>query len=155
MKADDPATRSILRRCMVARLATLSRNGRPGITPLYFVCQKGHIWLGTPDWTLAARNVQANPRVSVLFEVERNPGERRVVRISGQARVRTDQWALLSYNLRVAWKYVLRPDAIRDTLAHRRLLPIRRRYRAQSREKGRSCVIEVIPEQAEVLTDDQ
>ena len=58
---------------MVARIATLSLSGRPSVNPLYFVRRSGHIWLGTVDWTLAARNVMADPRVSVLFEVERNP----------------------------------------------------------------------------------
>jgi Pyridoxamine 5'-phosphate oxidase len=50
-----------MRRSMVARIATLSRNGRPSINPLYFVYLNGHIWLGTVDWTLAARNVNADP----------------------------------------------------------------------------------------------
>ena len=47
MKADDPAVLDIMRRSMVARIATLSRNGRPSINPLYFVYLNGHIWLGT------------------------------------------------------------------------------------------------------------
>ena len=70
MKADDPAVLDVMRRSMVARIATLSLNGRPSINPLYFVYLNGHIWLGTVEWTLAARNVKAEPRVSVLFEVE-------------------------------------------------------------------------------------
>lgn len=155
MRVDDPAVRDILRRSMVARIATLSHNGRPSVNPLYFVCLSGHIWLGTSDWTLAARNVKADLRVSVLFEVERNPRDRRVVRISGRASVRTDPQAQRAYGLRVAWKYLLSLGAIRDTLARQRLLPIRRRYRAQSAEKGQSCVIDVTPELIEVLAYDQ
>lgn len=31
MNSDDPAVLDILRRCMVARIATLSRSGRPSI----------------------------------------------------------------------------------------------------------------------------
>jgi nitroimidazol reductase NimA-like FMN-containing flavoprotein (pyridoxamine 5'-phosphate oxidase superfamily) len=46
MNSDDPAMRAILRRCRVARIATLSRTARPSITPLYFVYQSGRIWLG-------------------------------------------------------------------------------------------------------------
>lgn len=106
MNSDDPAVQDILRRCMVARIATLSRSGRASITPLYFVAPGGRIWLGTSDWTRAARNVQADPRVSVLFEVERDPGPRKVVRISGRASVRTDLKGQRSYNRRVARKYV-------------------------------------------------
>lgn len=67
MKVDDPAVLDVIRRSMVARVATLSSNGRPSINPLYFIYLNRHIWLGTSDWTLAARNVKADPRVSVLF----------------------------------------------------------------------------------------
>lgn len=155
MKADDPAVLDVMRRSMVARIATLSRNGRPSINPLYFVYLKGHIWLGTVDWTLAARNVKADPRVSVLFEVEQDPSDHRVLRIRGRASVRTDQKAQRSYGLRVARKYLLTPGGIRNALAHIRQLPLMRNYRAQGAEKGQSCIIEVTPEQAEFLNDDQ
>ena len=155
MNVDDPAVLTVLRRSMVARIATLSRNGRPSINPLYFVYLNGHIWLGTVDWTLAARNVKADPRVSVLFEVEQDPSDQRVLRIRGRASVRTDQKAQRSYNLRAARKYLLTPGGIRNALTHIRQLPLRRTYHAQSAEKGQPCVIEVTPEQAEFLNDDQ
>ena len=155
MKADDPAVLDVMRRSMVARIATLSRNGRPSINPLYFVYLNGHIWLGTVDWTLAARNVKADPRVSVLFEVEQDPSAHRVLRITGRASVRTDQKAQRSYDLRVARKYLLTPSGIRHYLAHMRQLRPMHTYHAQSAEKGQACIIEVTPEQAEFLNDDQ
>ncbi|HEV2456784.1 MAG TPA: pyridoxamine 5'-phosphate oxidase family protein [Ktedonobacterales bacterium] len=155
MKTDDPTVIDVLRRSMVARIATLSHNGRPSITPLYFVHLTGRIWLGTPAWTLAARHVTADPRVSLLFHVERDASDQRVVRISGRARVRTDRQARRSYALRAARKYVLTLGDVRDTLVHLRLLPIRRHYRAQSAAKGQSSVIEVIPERVEILIDEK
>src|SRR5215470_3746836 len=156
MNIDDPAALDILRRCMVARIATLSRNGRPSINPLYFVCVPGRIWLGgTSDWTLAVRNVKADPRVSVLFEVEQDPRARRVLRISGRASVRTDPKVLHALILRVVRKYYLTPGGIRNTLAHFRQLPSMRKYYAQSAQKGQPCVIEVTPEQAEFLNDEK
>lgn len=153
MKADNPEVSDVLRRSMVARIATLSRGGRPSINPLYFVSQHGHIWLGTVDWTLAARNIRADSRVTVLFAVERDSRDQRVLRISGRASVRTDQQTQRSYRLRAARKYILTPGGIRDTLAHWRQLALRWRYSAQSVEKGQSCVIEVIPEHVEFLKD--
>ena len=155
MKADDPAVLDIMRRSMVARIATLSHNGRPSINPLYFVYLNGQIWLGTVDWTLAARNVKADPQVSALFEVEQDPSDQRVLRIKGRASVRTDQKAQRSYNLRVARKYLLTPGGIRNALAHMRQLPLKRIYHAQAAEKGQPCVIEVTPEQAEFLNDEK
>ncbi|MDD5370165.1 MAG: pyridoxamine 5'-phosphate oxidase family protein [Anaerolineaceae bacterium] len=153
MTADDAVVLDILRRCMVARIATLSRSGRPSVNPLYFIYLHGKIWLGTPEWTLAARNVKANPRVSVLFNVEQDPGDRRVLRISGQARVRTDIEAQRSYNPRVARKYVLTPSGIINWLTHPRQLWMRRYYTAQSAQKGVAGVIEVTPELIELVTN--
>ena len=74
MEVDDPVALDIVRRSMVARIATVSRGGRPSVIPLYFVPVDGRIWLGTVDWALAARNVNADPRVSVLFDVACDPG---------------------------------------------------------------------------------
>jgi hypothetical protein len=140
---------------MVARVATLSGSGRPSINPLYFVYLKGRIWLGTATWTLAARNVLAEPQVSLLFAVDLNPSDRRVLRISGRASVRTDGEAQRCSNLRVALKYVLTPSGMWGYLSHVRQLALMRHYHAQRAAKGPACVIEVIPEHAEILDDNR
>jgi general stress protein 26 len=152
MSVEDAVVLDILRRSMVARIATLSRSGRPSVNPLYFIYFNSKIWLGTPEWTLAARNVKADPRVSMLFNVEQDPGDRRVLRVSGQARVRTDSEALRSYNPRVARKYILTRGGITNWLTHPRQLWLRRYYTAQSAQKGLAGVIEVTPEKIELLT---
>ncbi len=153
MKVDDPAVVDVIRRCMVARIATLSSNGRPSINPLYFVYLNGHIWLGTVDWTLAARNVKADPRVSVLFGVERDRSDHRVLRISGRASVNTDREVQRIHGRRAARKYILTPSGIRNYLMNFRLLLPMHYYHAQSAAKGLPCVIDVIPEHAEFLDD--
>ena len=155
MNVDDPAVIAVIRRCMVARIATLSSTGRPSINPLYFVYLNGHVWLGTADWTLAARNVKADPRVSVLFAVERDRSDHRVLRISGRAGVNTERDVQRIYELRVACKYALTPGGIFNYLMHLRLLAPMHDYHAQSAAKGLACVIDVIPEQAEFLGDDR
>ncbi|MGE5222015.1 MAG: pyridoxamine 5'-phosphate oxidase family protein [Omnitrophica WOR_2 bacterium] len=152
MNLDDPVVLDILHRSMVARIATLSHNGRPSVNPLYFIYLNGKIWLGTAEWTLAARNVRADPRVSVLFGVEQDPEDRRILRIRGRAFVRVNQEAQRSYNPRAARKYILTPGGILNWLAHPRQLWLRRYYTAQSAQKGQACVIEVMLEQVELLT---
>ncbi len=138
---------------MVARIATLSGSGRPSINPLYFICLNSHVWLGTSSWTLAARNVKADPRICVLFNIERDRSDRRVLRLSGRASVNTDRAAQRAYQLRVAYKYVLTPGGLRNYLTNLRLLRPMQDYHAQSAEKGLSCVIDVTPERAEFLND--
>lgn len=151
MGANDPAVRSVLRRAMVARIATLSRSGRPNINPLYFVVCHDRIWLGTASWTLAARNVQADPRVSLLLDVEQGRMPGRVLRLSGHASVRTNPEVMRPFVLRAARKYYGTPGGLRHMLAHLRQVPAMRAYHAQGREKGQPCVIEVIAERAEFL----
>jgi hypothetical protein len=155
MNVDDPAVLNFMHRSMVARIATLSHNGRPSITPLYFVYVKGHIWLGTADWTLAAREAKADPRVSVLFQIERNPNDHRILRIIGNANVRTDTNTMRSSNLRMALKYILTPGSLHNRLSNRRLVQAERLYHMQSAAKGLACIIDVTPEQAEFLDDNQ
>ncbi len=153
MNLDDPEVRRFIRQAMVARIATLSRNGRPSITPLYFVYVNGHIWLGTADWTLAAREVKANSRVSVLLEIERNPTSRRTLRVTGSASVETDANTLRTSDLRTVFKYILPPGALLNRLAHRHLRRALSGYHAQSAGKGQRCIIDVTPEQVEFLSD--
>lgn len=91
--------------------------------------------------------------MSVLFEVVQDLGDRRVLRISGRASTRIDTKALRSYNLRVARKYILTPGGVRNALTHLRQLWLLHYYTAQSAQKGHACVIEVMPEWVELLTD--
>ncbi len=151
MTPDDPAVAEILHRAMVARIATVSRNGRPHVNPLYFLCRDGGIYLGTVDRTLAALNVIANPMVTILFTVESDPDDHRILRIRGRATVRTDRPLCRWYERHDLRKYIFTPRGIANTLAHVRLLPAVRRF-VSSDEKGQKCVIEVRPERAEILT---
>ncbi len=153
MKADDPAVVDILTRSMVVCIATLSLNERPSIHPIYFTLSAGKIWIGTPDWTVAVRNVRANSRVVLLFNVEQDPGDRRVLRITGEATIRTTPEILRAYSLRVARKYIFTLPGLINWLTHPRQLQLRRYYTAQSRSKGKTCVIEVTPARFELLID--
>jgi general stress protein 26 len=151
MNPDDPAVVDILRRAMVARIATVSRNGRPHVNPLYFVCGNGKIYLGTTDRTLAALNVKANPRVTILFDIESEPNDRRVLRIHGGATVRTDPELCRWYVRRDLRKYIMSRRGLWNSLTHARLLPLVRRF-VTSGEKGKECVLEVRSDEAELLT---
>ncbi|MBX3081863.1 MAG: pyridoxamine 5'-phosphate oxidase family protein [Anaerolineae bacterium] len=151
MNIDDPAVLDFVRRAMVARIATVSRSGRPSITSLYFVFVRGHLWLGTANWTLAAREAAADPRVTVLLNIERDREDRRILRITGKATVKTEVSIMRASNLRMALKYILSPGGLRNHLANLRLLRVTNRYHAQSAAKGLACIIDVVPEQLEFI----
>ena len=139
MNPDDPAVVDILRRAMVARIATVSCNGRPHVNPLYFVYGNGKIYLGTTDRTLAALNVKADPRVTILFNIEREPNDRRVLRIRGGAVVRTDSEVMSVVRTPRHAEVLHEPTWAREPLAHARLLPVVRRSSRRGRKERSAC----------------
>ena len=62
-----------------------------------------------------------------------------------------DAKAIRAYGLPAVPEIILTPGGIRNELAHLRQFGLRRDYRAQSKLKGRTCIIEVTPEQVELL----
>lgn len=139
---------------MVARIATRSRSGRPHVNPLWFVVGRRGILLNTADWTLAARNVRADPRVVLLLDVERDPDSRQVLRIHGRATWRPPREVMTAYP-RLVSKYYLCPGGIRNSLRHRRQARFFPAYLAQGTRRGGPGWIEVIPERAELLLSPQ
>lgn len=150
----DAATLERLSSAKVSRLATRSSRGRPSVNPLYFVVRDQRIWLGTPEWTLAARNVLADARVLLLFDSDGSSGDEWIVRVGGRARVLRDAATLRQYNVAVARKYVLSARWFRSAVTHPRQRALRRHYRRQSTARGAPAVIEVVPAHAEWLTGD-
>jgi len=150
MRLDDPSARRLRRSCRVARIATMSRRGRPSVNPLYYVVSGDEILLGTSTWTLAARNVVADERVCVLFEAEPGPTHT-MLRVTGRGEVRTDRRAVRAFRRRCAVPYVLAPGALRNMAAHWRQHRLRIAYYAQSSERGAPCVIAVRPEHVETV----
>lgn len=95
-----------LDRAIVARIATVSRSGRPNVNLLYFVVMGDHIHLGTATYTLAAHDVAANSAVQILFEIESDLADRRIVRMDGAAVVCTDAALMKRYRSGVTRKYI-------------------------------------------------
>ncbi len=153
MDANEPEVREILSRSKVVCIATLSKQSRPSIHPIYFILNDGKIWIGTPEWTVAVRNVKANPEVVLLLNVEQNIEDRRVLHIRGDAVVRTEPNIIRRYSLGVVRKYILTPRGLFSWLTHPRQAWLRRYYTAQSRQKGKTCIIEVTPKQVEIMTN--
>lgn len=151
MTSVDPSVREVLERAMVARLATVSRTGRPHVNPIYFVLDGPRIWMGTVTGTLAARNVAANPSVQLLFEAEGDPSDRRLVRVDGTATIRTDPELLREYKRRDARKYFRSLRGLVMSLRHLRRLFLTTKYLSTADPESRHCVIEVEPTRIEVL----
>ena len=146
----DPTVHQLLERAMVARLATMSRSGRPHVNPNYFVVHGSRLWLGTMTGTLAARNVAANPFVQLLVEDEQNASDPRQMRITGNATIRTEPDLLKRYKRRDARKYFGSLRALRMSLSNLHRLFLTSKYLSTTDPTSRHCIIEIEPTRIEI-----
>jgi len=131
MSPDDPLVGHFLGRSLVMRLATRSAQGNPSITPLWFVEHGGRLVATTAASTVAARNIAADPRVSVLLDGEAAGRPSVVLRLSATAEVHPGL-APAAVLARMATKYYLSPAGARSELTHARQWGLRLRYYAAS-----------------------
>lgn len=144
----DSAVRAFLRRSMVAQVATRSPKGRPFVTPLWFVVDRGALYITTGPETWAGKNVVHHPEVALLFSGERARRSDAVLRLRGTA---TCHRGLPSSRvlLRIAVKYYASPRALRVELQNAHKWRLRMRYYGQV--KGGFGYLRVVPTAADFL----
>jgi hypothetical protein len=115
---------------MIVELATRSATGRPFLTPLWFVVDRGMIYATTGPESRAGKNVARHPEVGLLFAGERTDETRRLLRARGNATRHhgLPPWRVL---VRIAVKYYVSPRALRVELRNARRFGLRRRYYGQ------------------------
>jgi hypothetical protein len=146
MTPEDPLVRHYVATSLVMRLATLSAAGHASVTPLWFVTWRGALVAATGAATIAARNVRADPRVSVLLDGERAGRSRWLLRLAGVATAHPGMPPMTAV-ARLATKYSLSPRGARDEIAHARLWRLRLAYSGQSD----AVWLEIRPTGAELL----
>lgn len=144
----DPEVGAFLRHSMVALIATCSANGRPFMTPLWFVADRGMLYVTTGAGSVTTRNIAQHPDMALLFGGERGGRTDRVLRLRGTATFQPGlpPWRVL---LRIAMKYYASPRALRVELRHREKWSIRTRYYQQV--KGGPGHLRIVPTTAEFL----
>jgi hypothetical protein len=108
---------------MVAQIATLSDKEVPALIPLWFVCDGGHLYMGTGRATLSVRNITAHSRVVLILHAERHGKQNRVLCITGTAtcHYKFPSWRVI---LRLAMKYYLSPrGSAQRTVAQAQVAP--------------------------------
>lgn len=131
MRPNDPLVCHYLANSLVMRLATAASRGGPSLTPIWFVTVDGRLVSTTAATTVAARNVAAEPRVTVLLDGEAAGRSEFVVRLRGNAEVHPGL-PPLGVLARFAVKYYLSPHGLRSELSHANRWRLRMRYYAQS-----------------------
>jgi uncharacterized pyridoxamine 5'-phosphate oxidase family protein len=155
MRIDDPEVREFLARSMILRLATLSPKGRPNIRCLWFVCQRGRIYIFSGEAAATWRGISVHPDVALLFDGERGPRSDRLLRVRGRAVFRGESGIVARVMLALARKYFLTRPGLRNLLGHARTVPVFVRFYAQGwreeRGKGLRVIMQVLPESFEFL----
>jgi hypothetical protein len=131
MRPDDPHVEHYVAHSLVMRLATLSARGAASLTPIWFVRHQGQLVSSTAASTVAARNIVAEPRVTVLLDGESAGRSPFVVRLRGTAEVHRGL-PPLGVLARFAAKYYVAPAGLRSELSHANRWALRARYYAQS-----------------------
>lgn len=144
----QPAARAFLRHSLIVEFATLSPKQRPFVTPLWFVVDRGVLYITTGPESSAGKNVAAHPEVTLLFAGERSGESGRAYRMRGTATCHRGlvPWRAL---LRLAVKYYLSPPALRSELGSRRKWGFRRQYYRQN--LAGPGYIRVLPTEGEFL----
>jgi pyridoxamine 5'-phosphate oxidase-like protein len=142
----DPRVQTFLDGSKIVALATRSPNGRPFVTPLWFVVHRGRVYIATGAESWAGKNVVSHPAVTLLFRAGASSRGDQVLRMRGAATCHRGfpPWPVL---LRVVAKYYIGGLGVELRNAGRWRL--RQRYYAQA--KGGPGHIVVVPETCEFL----
>lgn len=101
----------ILSEPRVATVATLSPQGFPHLTSVWFVFENGRFLLSIPANSAKGRNIQRNPNISILIDT-RDTYAQSGISVQGKAQMVTDQEAA-EIRQKVHTKYI-KPDALAD-----------------------------------------
>lgn len=142
----DEAVRAWLQRSMVALVATVSPKARPFLTPLWFVLDRGALYITTGTNTWAGRNVGGHPQMMLLFGGERGAVPDRYLCMRGTATCHAGL-PPLRVVLRIAAKYYVAPSALRVELRH--IAQWGRRLRYYGGVPGGAGYIKVVPSSSE------
>ena len=63
-----PGHEEFLRTQPHAVVATIMPDGRPQLTPNWYLWYEGKIWVSTLDWTVKVKNVKRDPRVTICID---------------------------------------------------------------------------------------
>ncbi len=133
---------------LTVRLCTISSNGVPLITPLWFARDGDTIYLGTRRDSYHARHMARNPRVIMLFSDFHGRRTRRVLRAAGSAKLSAHAQMTPRRKLRMVTRYYLPPASAWHWLRNWKKRATLGRYHDERRDV---TTVEIHLESAEFL----
>ena len=97
------------------RVAVVSSNGPRGFPhsmPLWFVPREGEVWIWTYAKAQKVRNLERDPRATVLIETGREYGELRGAMIEAEAQIHRDFETVLGFAKELTVRYAEGIDSV-------------------------------------------
>ncbi len=102
--SEDERRAFLLESTRTGKLATVRRDGRPHVVPIWFVLDGDDIVLTTGADTVKGRNLRRDGRVSLCVDDESPPFS--FVMVEGEATVSEDRGELLRWATRLGGRYM-------------------------------------------------
>jgi len=95
----------LLGRERVAVISSLGPRGWPHSMPMWFVPREGEVWVWTFAKSQKVRNLERDPRATVLVETGREYGELRGAMIEAEAEIHRDFATVIGFAEEMALRY--------------------------------------------------
>lgn len=103
LSADEQ--REVLDSERVVSVASIGPRGWPHVMPLWYVPRDGEIWIWTYRKSQKVRNLERDPRATLLIETGREYVELRGVQIEAEAELHTDHETVLGFAKELTVRY--------------------------------------------------
>jgi PPOX class probable F420-dependent enzyme len=97
--------RELLEAERIAVVSTIGPRGWPHSMPLWFVPRRGRVWAWTYAKSQKVRNLERDPRATVLVETGREYGELRGAMIEAEARLHRDFETVIGFAEELTLRY--------------------------------------------------
>jgi PPOX class probable F420-dependent enzyme len=105
IKLSGEELRELLETERIAVVSTNGSRGWPHSMPLWFVPREGEVWIWTYAKSQKVRNLERDPRATVLVEAGREYGELRGAMIEAEARLHRDFETVIGFAEELTVRY--------------------------------------------------
>lgn len=105
IKLSDEELRELLERERIAVVTSLGPRGWPHSMPLWYVPREGEVWIWTYAKSQKVRNLERDPRATVLVEAGYEYGELRGAMIEAEAEIHRDFDTVLGFAEELTVRY--------------------------------------------------
>jgi len=117
IKLSDDEQRELLQSERIVTVASLNQNGRPHLMPLWYVLRDDEIWVYTYAKSQKVRNLERDPRATLLIETGHEYSELRGVMIEADAFINREHDLVFEVAKQLTLRYADGLDSIEGDAA--------------------------------------